>query len=287
MGYHTPFEIISAGTDSGIYRMLLPWWNILIRGGMAGAYIGMGAVLMVTVFTGVEPVLGEGMAQLLMGIVFPLGVILIVLTGAELFTGDAMLAPFAAFRHASGWAAVIRLWCLSYIGNIIGAAGFALLVTGGVFLQPGSDGTLIATPYALSAVSYAAEKCNYPGIAGLFSCFLKAIAAGWLINLAVLLAICADDAIGKIAGIWFPVMAMASTGLEHAITNACLMPAGLISAGYLTNLQVAQVGPGVAVLSWSNAIMRNIIPSTLGNLIGGLVFAGFFLWIAYRKEISG
>ena len=267
--------------------MLLPWWNILIRGGMAGAYIGMGAVLMVTVFTGVEPVLGEGMAQLLMGIVFPLGVILIVLTGAELFTGDAMLAPFAAFRHASGWAAVIRLWCLSYIGNIIGAAGFALLVTGGVFLQPGSDGTLIATPYALSAVSYAAEKCNYPGIAGLFSCFLKAIAAGWLINLAVLLAICADDAIGKIAGIWFPVMAMASTGLEHAITNACLMPAGLISAGYLTNLQVAQVGPGVAVLSWSNAIMRNIIPSTLGNLIGGLVFAGFFLWIAYRKEISG
>jgi len=286
MVFNTPYEIISTGVQSGIYRMALPWWNILIRGGMAGAYIGMGAVLMITVFTGVEPVLGAGIAQLLMGIVFPLGVILVVLTGAELFTGDAMLAPFAAFSHESGWLSVLRLWCLSYIGNIIGALGFALLATFSVFLQPGTDGSLAVSPFAMSAIAYAANGCNYPGIQGLFSCFIKALAAGWLINLAVLLAICADDAIGKIFGIWFPVMAMASTGLEHSITNACLMPAGLISANYLTNLQVAEIGPEVAVLSWSNAIIRNIIPSTLGNLAGGLIFAGLLIWTAYRREIS-
>jgi formate transporter len=285
MGFNTPYEMISAGVQSGLYRLSLPWWNILLRGGMAGAYIGMGAVLMITVFTGVEPVLGEGIAQLLMGMVFPLGVILIVLTGAELFTGDAMLAPFAAFSHSTGWGSVVRLWCLSYIGNIIGALGFALLVTSGVFLQP-SGGTLTVSQFGLSAVGFAAERCNYPGTQALISCFLKAIAAGWLINLAVLLAICADDAIGKICGIWFPVMAMTSTGFEHAITNACLIPAGLLSAEYLTNIQVADIGPQVAMLSWSDAIIRNIIPSTIGNLIGGLIFAGLLLWIAFRREIS-
>lgn len=287
MGYHSPSGILASGAESGLYRMNLPGWNILLRGGMAGAYIGMGASLMVTVGTGVALILGDGMAQLLMGMVFPLGLILIVLTGAELFTGDAMLAPFAAFRHDCGWLPVLRLWALSYAGNAIGAVGFAALMVYGVLLQPGSDGLYSATPFAVSTVAMAAERCNYPGVAGLVSVFGKAIAAGWLINIAVLLGICADDAIGKIAGIWFPVMAMTATGLEHAITNLYLVPAGLLAAGALTPLQVAEVGPTAGMLGWSTFIMSNLIPTTIGNLIGGVVFAGILFWIAFKKEISG
>jgi len=264
--------------------MSLPGWNILLRGVMAGAYIGMGAVLMIIVSTGVAGTLGDGMARLVMGLVFPLGLILIVLTGAELFTGDAMLAPFAAFTDKTGWLPVIRLWTLSYIGNIIGALGFAYLVTASVLLHPGPDG-IIATEFAVSMVMFASERCSYPGIFGLFSCFLKAVAAGWLLNLAVLLGICADDAMGKIAGIWFPAMALASTGLEHAITNACLVPAGLLAGPSLTLMQVAQAGPLAGNLGWSTFICNNLIPATIGNLLGGLVFTGLLLWVAFQKEM--
>ena len=285
MSYHTPHEIIKAGGRSGGYRMSRPGWNILIRGGMAGAYIGMGASLMIIVSTGGAATLGEGIARLIMGMVFPLGVILIVMTGAELFTGDAMLAPFAAFTGAGTWTAIFRLWTLSYVGNLIGALGFAGLITAGVLIQPGPDG-LIASSYAVSMVAFASERCSYQGFYGICSCFLKAIAAGWLLNLAVLLGICADDAIGKIAGIWFPTMALASTGLEHAITNACLVPAGLMSASSLTFLQVAEVGPLAANLGWSTFILSNLIPATVGNLIGGMVFAGLLLWVAFKNEIS-
>lgn len=285
MSYYTPFEIIGKGAESGMYRMSLPGWNMLLRGGMAGAYIAMGAVLMIIVSTGVDATLGDGIARITMGLVFPLGLILTVMTGAELFTGDAMLAPFAAFIYKSSWTAVFRLWVLSYVGNIIGAIGFAGLVTAGVFLQPGTDG-LVAGQYAVSVVAFASERCNYPGIAGITSCFLKAVAAGWLLNLAVLLGICADDAFGKIIGIWFPAMALAATGLEHAITNACLIPAGLFCGPYLSLLQVAQAGPVTASLGWSTFVIQNLIPSTLGNLIGALLFSGLLLWIAFQKEIS-
>jgi formate/nitrite transporter len=285
MSYHTPYEIIAKGAESGKYRMSLEGWNILLRGGMAGAYIAMGASLMMIVSTGVVPALGTGIAQLLSGFVFPLGLILIVLTGAELYTGDAMLAPFAAFSGQGSWLSVFRLWGLSYIGNIIGALFFAALVTFGVLLQPGPEG-MTAGASAVNVVAFASERCSYPGLIGIWACFIKAVAAGWLLNLAVLLGICADDAIGKIAGVWFPSMALASTGLEHSITNAALVPAGLLCAPHLTFLQVAQVGPLAGNLGWSIFIFSNLIPATIGNLLGGLVLSGVLLWVAFKKEIA-
>jgi formate/nitrite transporter len=284
MTYHTPYEIIAKGAESGKYRASLSWWNILLRGWMAGAYISMGASLMIIVSTGVASALGAGIAQLVSGLVFPLGLILVVLTGAELFTGDAMLAPFAAFSGISRWNAVFRLWILSYLGNIIGAIFFAGLLAYSVLLQPGPDG-MTASAYAVATVTFAAERCSYPGIYGILSCFIKAVAAGWLINLAVLLGISADDAVGKIAGIWFPSMALASTGLEHSITNAALVPAGLFCAPHLTFLQIAQVGPLAGDLGWSTFLISNLVPSSAGNLIGGLVLSGLLPWIAFKNEI--
>ncbi len=157
MTYHTPYEIIAKGAESGKYRASLSWWNILLRGWMAGAYISMGASLMIIVSTGVASALGAGIAQLVSGLVFPLGLILVVLTGAELFTGDAMLAPFAAFSGISRWNAVFRLWILSYLGNIIGAIFFAGLLAYSVLLQPGPDG-MTASAYAVATVTFAAER---------------------------------------------------------------------------------------------------------------------------------
>ncbi|PWR72819.1 formate/nitrite transporter family protein [Methanospirillum lacunae] len=286
MSYHPPISILPAGSDLGAYKAQLPAWNLLLRSAMSGAYIGMGAALMVVVTTGMELTLGSGMVRFIGGAVFPLGVILTVLTGAELFTGDAMLAPLAACRNQISWLMVVRLWGLAWAGNFIGAFFFAAIMTAGPLTFTDSSGLTSATAAGISTVSIATVKCSVMGLGGFFSLFLGSLAAGWLVNLGVLLALCADDVIGKIVGIWFPVMAMMASGLDHVVTNMYLIPAGLLTAGDLSPLQVAQVGPGITNLGWST-MWNNLIPASLGNLIGGLFFVGLLYWLSFKKELEG
>jgi len=286
MSYHPPVSILPAGSDLGVYKAQLPVWNLLLRSAMSGAYIGMGAALMVAVTTGMELTLGAGMVKFIGGAVFPLGVILTILTGAELFTGDAMLAPLAACREQISWMMVVRLWVLVWAGNFLGAIFFAALMAAGPLTSTDPSGLTSATAAGIATVGIASAKCNPVGVAGFFSLIGSSLAAGWLVNLGVLLALCADDVIGKIMGIWFPVMAMTASGLEHAVTNMYLIPAGLFTAGGLTPLQVAQVGPGIANLGWST-MWGNLIPVSIGNLIGGLFFAGLLYWFSFRKELEG
>ncbi len=286
MSYHPPVSILPAGSDLGAYKAQLPAWNLLLRSAMSGAYIGMGAALMVAVTTGMELTLGAGMVRFIGGAVFPLGVILTVLTGAELFTGDAMLAPLAACREHVSWMMVVRLWVLVWAGNFLGAIFFAALMAAGPLTSTDPAGLTSATAAGIATVGIASAKCTPIGVAGFFSLIGNSLAAGWLVNLGVLLALCADDVIGKIMGIWFPVMAMTSSGLEHAVTNMYLIPAGLFTAGELTPLQVAQVGPGIANLGWST-MWGNLIPVSIGNLIGGLFFAGLLYWFSFKKELEG
>ncbi|MDD1729344.1 MAG: formate/nitrite transporter family protein [Methanospirillum sp.] len=287
MSCNPPVSILPAGSELGVYKTHLPVWNLMLRGAMSGAYIGMGAALMVAVTSGIELTLGIGMVRFIGGAVFPLGVILTILTGAELFTGDAMLAPMAAFRAQISWMMVLRLWGSVWVGNFIGAFLFAALMAAGPLIVTDSSGIAGVSSTGITTVSIAAAKCSEIGVAGFFSLIGSSLAAGWLVNLGVLLALCADDALGKIMGIWFPVMAMSASGLEHAVTNMYLIPAGLLTAGRLTPLQVAQVGPEVADLGWSAMWISNLIPVTIGNLIGGLIFSGLLYWIAFRKELEG
>lgn len=286
MSYHPPVAILPAGSDLGVYKAQLPAWNLLLRGAMSGAYIGMGAALMMAVTTGMDLTLGPGLVRFIGGAVFPIGVILTIMTGAELFTGDAMLAPLAAFRDHISWLMVVRLWTLVWLGNLIGALFYAALMTFGPLTSTDPSGVTSVTSAGIATVSIAAVKCGDIGVAGFFSLMGSALAAGWLVNLGVLLALCADDAIGKIMGIWFPVMAMSASGLEHAVTNMYLIPAGLLTAGKLTPLQVAQVGPDVANLGWITMWTSNLIPVSIGNFIGGILLSGFLYWIAFRKELE-
>ena len=131
MVFHPPATIISKVGDAGKGKCALPAWNMLLRGFMAGAYIAMGAALATVCVTGTAAFLGAGIAKLVLGAVFPVGLIIIVLTGAELFTGDAMFAPMAAFKHKTSWAAVLNLWVWVYIGNLIGSIVFAYLMSAG------------------------------------------------------------------------------------------------------------------------------------------------------------
>jgi formate transporter len=222
-----------------------------------------------------------GFSQLILGAVFPVGLIITVLTGAELFTGDAMLAPMAAFIHKVSWMQVINLWVWVYIGNLIGSLVFAYIMAYGPFTTWDAAGAATVTAFGTRAIAIASAKVSYVGVAGMWSAFLKGIACNWLVNLAILLGICSDDMVGKFFGIWFPIMAFVSSGFEHSVANMYFIPAGIMTQGFITDPTKINAG-----LNWVTMWTNNIIIVTLGNIVGALFFVGVIYWVAFRKEIA-
>jgi formate transporter len=290
MVFHPPVAIVAKAGDAGKYKVGLPAWNMIIRGFMSGAYIAMGGALATVCSTGIAYSAAQitagavpggfasaGMAQLVLGAVFPVGLIITVLTGAELFTGDAMLAPMAAFIHKISWAQVLTLWVFVYIGNLIGSIFWAYLMANGPFVTWDAAGAATITAFGTRAIAIAGAKVSYVGMMGMWSAFLKAIGCNYLVNLAILLGICSDDMVGKFFGIWFPIMAFVSSGLEHSIANMYFIPAGIITS-MLTGV------PTTA--NWVNMWTANVLIVTLGNIVGGLFFVGILYWVAFRKEIA-
>ena len=290
MVFHPPVAIVAKAGDAGKYKVGLPAWNMVIRGFMSGAYIAMGGALATVCSTGIAYSAAQitagavpggfasaGMAQLVLGAVFPVGLIITVLTGAELFTGDAMLAPMAAFIHKISWAQVLTLWVFVYIGNLIGSLFWAYLMANGPFVTWDAAGAATITAFGTRAIAIAGAKVSYVGMMGMWSAFLKAIGCNYLVNLAILLGICSDDMVGKFFGIWFPIMAFVSSGLEHSIANMYFIPAGIFTS-MLTGV------PTTA--NWVNMWTANVLIVTLGNIVGGLFFVGILYWVAFKKEIA-
>ena len=300
MVFHPPVQIIAKGAGAGKYKAGLEWWNMILRGFMSGAYIAMGGALATVCSTGVADYLGDGFGRLILGAVFPVGLIITVLTGAELFTGDAMLAPLAAFIHKVSWGSVINLWFWVYVGNLIGSIFYAYLMANGPFVSFNAAGAATVNAFGITAVKIAMGKVSYVGMMGLWSAFLKGIGCNWLVNLAILLGICADDAVGKFFGIWFPIMAFVSSGFEHCVANMYFIPAGIMTAGYMSPAMVeakfavnvtatAAAVSGAQKLASLNYVTmwtNNVIIVTIGNIVGGLLFVGIIYWIAFKKEIE-
>ncbi|MCU0630859.1 MAG: formate/nitrite transporter family protein [Methanoregulaceae archaeon] len=289
MVFHPPVAIVAKAGDAGKYKVGLPAWNMVLRGFMSGAYIAMGAALATVCSTGIMATdaalrygtASAGFSQLILGAVFPVGLIITVLTGAELFTGDAMLAPMAAFIHKVSWMQVINLWIFVYIGNFIGSVVFAYIMAYGPLTSWDAAGTATVTAFGTRAIAIASAKVSYVGVAGMWSAFLKAIACNWLVNLAILLGICSDDMVGKFFGIWFPIMAFVSSGFEHSIANMYFIPAGIMTQGFITDPTKINAG-----LNWVTMWTNNVIIVTLGNIVGALFFVGIIYWVAFRKEIA-
>jgi formate/nitrite transporter len=294
MVFHPPVAIVAKAGDAGKYKVGLPAWNMVLRGFMSGAYIAMGGALATVCSTGIVYSAAQitagavpggfasaGMAQLILGAVFPVGLIITVLTGAELFTGDAMLAPMAAFIHKISWAQVLNLWLWVYIGNLIGSIFWAYLMANGPFVSFDAAGAATVTAFGTRAIAIAGAKVSYVGMMGMWSAFLKAIGCNYLVNLAILLGICSDDMVGKFFGIWFPIMAFVSSGLEHSIANMYFIPAGIFTQGFITDPTKINAG-----INWVTMWTNNVIIVTLGNIVGALFFVGIIYWVAFRKEIA-
>jgi len=263
-----PVEICQLAADSGQYKSGLKIDSLILRSFMGGLYIAIGGALSTIVSTGI---MTPGIKQLIAGAVFPVGLIALVLTGMELFTGDCMTVPMACMQKRIKWDKILYVWLWAYIGNFIGSLFWAYLMAVGPFVKGGSSEL---TVFGQNAISIAENKVllyQSAGFNGLWSAFMKGIACNLLVNLAILLSFSSKEMIGKFFGIWFPIMAFVASGFEHSVANMYFVPAGIF------------VGANV---TWGQFLFWNLIPVTIGNIIGGAIFIGLVYNLAFKKELS-
>jgi formate/nitrite transporter len=265
---HKPVEIVQLAGDAGKYKANLGWSNYLVRSFMAGLFIAVGGALATVCSTGATV---PGIKSLISGSVFPVGLIVIVLTGMSLFTGDTMLIPMAAFQKKTTWNKVLNAWFWVYIGNFVGSLFWAYLMSVGPFSKGGSAEL---TAFGQNAIAVAEGKVlpyMAAGGMGLWSAFMKGIACNLLVNVAILLAFSSKNMIGKFFGVWFPIMAFVSSGFEHSVANMYFIPAGIMAGA---NVTIGQF------ITW------NLIPVTLGNIVGGFIFIGAVYYWSFKQELS-
>ncbi|OQA10612.1 MAG: putative formate transporter 1 [Firmicutes bacterium ADurb.Bin373] len=289
-----PVMTVCLAGNAGKYKMGLPIGQLLLRGFMSGVYIAVGAALATVCGAEVAKYLGAGLGKFFTGAVFPVGLIATVLTGMELFTGDAMLGPLAAMMGKTGWGSVFKNWTFVYIGNLIGSVAWAYLMLIGPFSQGNFAGP-DPNAFALNAVGIAVAKTltyKSVGTIGWWSALANGIGCNFLVNVAILLGITAKEFIGKFFGIWFPIMAFVSIGFEHCVANMYFLPAGMFVTQSFPALVTKMVDgkPWNALLAknggltWGDLWIWNLIPVTIGNIIGGMIFIGVVYYFCYKNE---
>lgn len=258
----TPTQITDAATAAGTNKANLTIHHtarLLTAAMLAGAYISLGGILSVIIGWGFPGLTGENPAlqRILAGTAFPIGLILVVVLGAELFTGNnALLIPSFVRGHHSA-ATILRNWCLVYLGNLAGALLFTYLL---VY----RCGLTSADPWHTAVVRVAEMKVSMPWL----TVFLKGVGANWCVCLAVWLALSGKTLIEKAFGCWLPVMAFVALGYEHCIANMFFIPLGMME--------------GADVGVWQS-VVDNFIPSTLGNIVGGALLVGAVHAYLHRK----
>lgn len=253
MQIRSPREITEAAVEAGAAKAALTRSDVsrlLASSAAAGAYIALGGILSLVAGFGFPEATAANpsLQRLLSGCMFPIGLILVVVLGAELFTGNnAVLIPsLSRRRHGPG--TMMLNWALVYLGNFIGAIAFTWLL---VY----KCGVVDAEPYRSAIVRVAEAKVSMPWTVVM----LKGVGANWCVCLAVWLALSGKTFIEKALGCWLPVMAFVALGYEHSIANMFFIPLGMMQ------------GADVTV---SQAILSNFIPATIGNILGGALLVG-------------
>ena len=272
-GAMPPAEMARACEAAGARKAAQDAVSLLVLGVLAGAFIALGCVFFTTVTTGAQA-WPWGASRLIGGVAFSLGLILVIVGGAELFTGDALMIVACAARRIST-AALLRAWGLVYLGNIVGALGTAALVflAGQYGLAKGAVGQ--------TALSVASAKAALPTA----QLFFLAVLCNVLVCLAVWMSFGARDVAGKVLVIVPPVAAFVAAGLEHSIANLYFLPHALAIKAWAPPEFWADIGrtaADYAALSVPAAV-HNIAVSTLGNLVGGSLLVGVVYWFVYLR----
>ena len=270
-----PREIALRAEAIGVQKTRLDLLSLVALAVLAGAFIGLGAMFATTVLAGAEGVLPFGVSRLLSGVVFCLGLILVVVGGAELFTGNNLMVMAWAAGKVSP-REMLRAWAIVYVGNFIGAVGTAGIVfLSGQYLSGKGSVAGVALTIATNKVSLSFEH-------GLF----LGILCNVLVCLAVWLAYGARTTADKIMAIVFPVSAFVVAGFEHSVANMYFIPLGLFIKAWAPAAMWTQIGAtsvNYAALTWAG-LVDNLIPVTLGNIIGGGGLVGLVYWFVYLRK---
>ena len=264
MAFKTPKDIVQASFGACSMKVDLPISKMLVLGFLAGAYIALGGLLAIIVGRGVNPaapaapVFGPGLEKFIFGAVFPVGLMLVVIAGAELFTGNCAIVPSGCLAGKASWSGLLKNWVFVYIGNFIGALFVAYFL--------GYATGLTAKDPWLAGTKAIAEAKIAPSV---WQLFWRGVGCNWLVCLAVWMAIAADDIVSKIAAIWFPIMAFVALGMEHSIANMFFIPLGMFN------------GANVSLVDF---LFKNLLVVTLGNIVGGAVLVAGLYWYVYGRE---
>lgn len=260
---YAPREIAQRVETVGVTKARMAAVPLLMLGVLAGAFIGLGAMFFVLVRS--DATLGFATAQVLGGLVFSLGLLLVVVAGAELFTGNNLLAMAWADGRISS-RELLRNWLLVGAANLVGAAGLALLVflSGHTELNGGAVGRTV--------VKIALTKQELPPL----QAFFRGVLCNVLVCMAVWMAMAGRSVVDKAVAIVFPISAFVAAGFEHSIANMYLMPLAML-------IQHAGAGPEGAAAVTVGGMAANLAVVIAGNLIGGSVLVGLTYHVIYRR----
>ncbi|UCF09631.1 MAG: formate/nitrite transporter family protein [Candidatus Bipolaricaulota bacterium] len=274
---YSPKEIAGRIAAVAQSKGALDVFRLLVLAVLAGVFIGFGANFFTMVVH--ETGLALGLTKLIGGFVFSLGLILVVLAGAELFTGN-MLMVMGFVDGAIGAPRLLRSWSLAYIGNF---AGSLLLV---VLVFWSRQWAINGAAVGAKALLIANAKVNLTFAEG----FTRGILANALVCLAVWLCFGARSVTDKIHAIIFPITAFVAAGFEHSVANMYFVPLGIALKSDPSVLTAAEAMAGgtvdLAQLTWAGFVVRNLVPVTLGNMVGGGLLVGIVYWSIYLREFS-
>jgi formate/nitrite transporter len=256
-----PAAITAAMIESGAIKAKLGPSDLMIRGMMSGGLLGIATSLALgaAVQTG----------QLLVGaLIFPVGFVMIVLLGLELLTGSFALLPMAVMAGKVKIGQMLSNWSWVLLGNLLGsviyAVFFVIAVTNAWQIAPAGVAQRVVQLAQAKTTGYAAF-----GAAGMLTVFVKAILCNWMVCMGVVMGLCSTSVIGRIAGAWMPILIFFAQGFEHTVVNMFIIPAGMM------------MGAKVSIADW---VVWNLVPVTLGNLVGGFTFVALALFATFAHK---
>jgi len=258
MAFHNPQEIAELTIENGAKKVNMTFMNMVLLGFLGGAFISVGFLLDIRITAGMPPAMWGSFVSFLGAAVFPIGLVLVLLAGGELVTGNMMVLAMALFSRKIGINQLISNWVIVTLANFIGAICVAYFFGHVVGLTEG-------TPFLDKTISIASGKLDETFL----QAFISAIGCNWLVCLAVWMGYGAKDMIGKIIAIWFPVMAFVAIGFQHVVANMFVIPAAIFAGKF----------------TWVD-YLSNFVPVFLGNIVGGAIFVAGIYWLTYLKKSS-
>lgn len=271
-----PLQIVAGNVSAAKVKTQQPLLRMILLGIFAGMFIACGASASNVAMHAISNV---GLARLVAGCIFPVGLMMIVFVGGELFTGDCLMIMGCLHREFSA-VSMCRVLLVVFLSNFLGAAAFAYLVS--ATTQFGFSGNLMGA----FTIKVAMGKLTL----SFGSAFASGILCNIFVCIAVLMAAAAKDIAGKVLAIFFPIMAFVVSGYEHCVANMYYIPAGIFAAANDAYAQTAIEQYGYSLtqlesLNWMNFLVKNLIPVTLGNIVGGMIFVGLPLYLIHSAKL--